>query len=195
MGALIGKKKGDIKKILRNVIKRFLPSNLSIGTGFVIKKNNGDTQISNQIDIIIYDNTVPVLFSEGDFVITTYKNVEGIIEVKTKIRNNQLKNNTKGRNKWKVDWKEYFNGIFGYEYAGDINENIDRIIKEAEAKGYVNHISLGPDVFIRFWKKEDKNRLSPAENGQNDFYNIYNIKGLSFIFYFKSTGTHLFLES
>ena len=63
------------------MIKRFLPSNLSIGTGFVIKKNNGDTQISNQIDIIIYDNTVPVLFSEGDFVITTYKNVEGIIEV------------------------------------------------------------------------------------------------------------------
>ena len=106
-----------------------------------------------------------------------------------------MKNNTKGRNKWKVDWKEYFNGIFGYEYEGDINENIDRIIKEAEAKGYVNHISLGPDVFIRFWKKEDKNRLSPAENGQNDFYNIYNIKGLSFIFYFKSTGTHLFLES
>ncbi|OQX51685.1 MAG: hypothetical protein B5M53_10660, partial [Candidatus Cloacimonas sp. 4484_209] len=44
--------------ILRNVIKRLLPSNLSIGTGFVIKKNNGNTQISNQIDIIIYDNTV-----------------------------------------------------------------------------------------------------------------------------------------
>ena len=53
-----------------------------------------------------------------------------------------------------------------------------------EAKGYVNHISLGPDVFIKFWKKEDKNRLHPpVENCQNDFYNIYNIKGLSFSYF------------
>jgi len=174
--------------ILRNVIKRFLPSNLSIGTGFVIKKNNGDTQIPNQIDIIIYDNTVPVLFSEGDFVITTYKNVKGIVEVKTKIRNNQLKDTIqkiqKAETNGKLIGKNIFNGIFSYEYEGDINENIDKIIKEAEAKGYVNHISLGPDVFIKFWKKEDKNRLHPpVENCQNDFYNIYNIKGLSFSYF------------
>ena len=172
--------------ILRNVIKRFLPSNLSIGTGFVIKKNNGDTQISKQIDIIIYDNTVPVLFSEGDFVITTYKNVKGIIEVKTKIRNNQLEEiiQEKTETNGKLIGKNIFNGIFSYEYEGDINSrNIDKIIKK-EAKGYVNHISLGPDVFIRFWKKEDKNRLHPpVENCQNDFYNIYNIKGLSFSYF------------
>ena len=109
--------------ILRNVIKRFLPSNLSIGTGFVIKKNNGDTQISKQIDIIIYDNTVPVLFSEGDFVITTYKNVKGIIEVKTKIRNNQLEEiiQEKTETNGKLIGKNIFNGIFSYEYEGDIN--------------------------------------------------------------------------
>ena len=167
--------------ILRNVIKRFLPSNLSIGTGFVIKKNRGNTQISRQIDIIIYDNTIPVLFSEGDFVITTYKNVKGIIEVKTKIRNNQLEEIIqKAETNGKLIGKNIFNGIFSYEYKGDIND-IDKIIKEAEAKGYVNHISLGPDVFIRFWKKEDKNKLHPpVENCQNDFYNIYNIKGLSY---------------
>ena len=64
--------------ILRNVIRRFLPANLSLGTGFVIRKDNNRTQISNQIDIIVYDNTIPVLFSEGDFVITTYKNVKAI---------------------------------------------------------------------------------------------------------------------
>ena len=127
-----------------------------------------------------------MLFSEDDFVITTYKNVKGIIEVKTKIRNNQLKGIIqKAETNGKLIGKNIFNGIFGYEYEGDINENIDKIIKEeAEAKGYVNHISLGPDVFIRFWKKEDKNRLhSPVENCQNDFYNIYNIKGLSFSYF------------
>ena len=176
--------------ILRNVIKKFLPSNLSIGTGFVIKKNNGNTQISSQIDIIIYDNTIPVLFSEGDFVITTYKNVKGIIEVKTKIINNQLQEIIqKAETNGKLIGKNIFNGIFSYEYEykGDINENIDKIIKEvkeAEAKGYVNHISLGPDVFIRFWKREDGNRLHPpVENCQNDFYNIYKIEDLSFSYF------------
>ncbi|MCW3131904.1 MAG: hypothetical protein N2V73_04200 [Candidatus Methanospirare jalkutatii] len=171
--------------ILRNVIKRFLPSNLSIGTGFVIKKNNGDTQISDQIDIIIYDNTVPVLFSEGDFVITTYKNVRGIIEVKTKISNYKLRKSIqKAETNGELIGSNIFNGIFSYEYEGNINSrNIDKIIKK-EAKGYVNHISLGLDVFIRFWKKEDKNRLyPPVENCQNDFYNIYNIKGLSFSYF------------
>jgi hypothetical protein len=49
-------------------------------------------QLSSQINIIIYNNTIPVLFSEGDFVVTTSKNMEGIIEVKTKIRSNELQN-------------------------------------------------------------------------------------------------------
>jgi len=170
--------------ILRNVIKRFLPSNLSIGTGFVIKKNNGNTQISNQIDIIIYNNTVPVFFSEGDFVITTYKNVKGIVEVKTKIKNNQLQEIIqKAETNGKLIRKNIFNGIFSYEYEDNINsENMDQAIKRA--KGYVNHISLGPDVFIRFWKKEDRNRLRPpVKNCQNDFYNIYTIRDLSFSYF------------
>ena len=34
--------------ILRNVIKRFLPNNLSIGTGFVIKKDNFETDLSHR---------------------------------------------------------------------------------------------------------------------------------------------------
>ncbi len=170
--------------ILRNVIKRFLPSNLSIGTGFVIKKNDNNPQISSQIDIIIYDNTIPVLFSEDDFVITTYKNVKGIIEVKTKIRNNQLqeiiqKTETNGR----LIGKKIFNGIFYYEYEDDINsENIVQVLKGAN--GYVNYISLGPNVFIRFWKREDGNRLNPpVENCRNDFYNIYNLESLSFSYF------------
>ena len=170
--------------ILRNVIKRFLPSNLSIGTGFVIKKNNGNTQISNQIDIIIYENTVPVLFSEGDFVITTYKNVKGIIEVKTKIKNNQLQEIIqKAETNGKLIRNNIFNGIFSYEYEDNINsENMDQVIKRA--KGYVNHISLGPDVFIRFWKKENRFRLHPpVKNCQNDFYNIYKLEGLSFSYF------------
>jgi len=169
--------------ILKNVIRRFLPANLSIGTGFVIRKDNNKTRISKQIDIIIYDNTIPALFSEGDFVITTYKNVEGIIEVKTKIRNAELQEIIQtAEENGKLIGKRVFNGIFSYEYEDNINSNsIDQTLKKA--RGYVNHISLGPDVFIRFWKK-NKNKLNPpVENCENDFYNIYKLKGLSFSYF------------
>ncbi len=65
--------------ILRNVIKRFLPNNISIGTGFVVSKKGSNFKRTSQIDIIIYDNTYPLLFKEGDFIITTPKNVKAII--------------------------------------------------------------------------------------------------------------------
>ena len=125
-----------------------------------------------------------MLFSEGDFVITTYKNVKGIIEVKTKIRNNQLQEIIqKAETNGKLIGKKIFNGIFSYEYEDDINSrNIDQALKKA--KGYVNHISLGPNVFVRFWRRGDRSRLNPpVENCQNDFYNIYNLEGLSFSYF------------
>ncbi len=72
--------------ILMNYLKRVLPRHLSVGTGFV--RNNNE--ITNQIDIIIYDNSYPLFFSEGDFVISSVQNVIGIIEVKCGIRANDL---------------------------------------------------------------------------------------------------------
>lgn len=172
--------------ILRNVIRRFLPSCLSLGTGFIIRKNNHDTKISRQIDIIVYDNTIPVLFSEGNFVITTYKNVKAIIEVKTKISNHDLHesiNKSKENGKLINKNKKIFNGIFSYEYNDGIeSDSIDNALKNAE--GYVNYLSLGKDIFIKFWEKEDRNRLHPnINNCEGDFYNIYNLRGLSFSYF------------
>ena len=58
-----------------------LPKFASCGTGFVVGINE---QISTQIDIIIYQNELPLLFKKGDFVIVPQEAVLGIIEVKTK---------------------------------------------------------------------------------------------------------------
>jgi hypothetical protein len=83
--------------ILRNVIKRFLPQNFKIGTGFIIKRRENDNEInrydidsSRQIDILIFDATRPILFSKGDFYIVTPNSVRAIIEVKTNIENQNL---------------------------------------------------------------------------------------------------------
>ena len=64
--------------LLMNYLKKNLPSNVSVGTGFV--KNGEET--TKQIDLIVYDNSIPTLFSEGDFVIVLPESVYGIIEVK-----------------------------------------------------------------------------------------------------------------
>ena len=69
--------------ILRNCISRFLPNQYSLGTGFVLVKDTEKEQVTSQIDIIVYDNSYPVLFKEGDFVIVLPHSVRGIIEVKT----------------------------------------------------------------------------------------------------------------
>lgn len=171
--------------ILRNVIKRFLPSNLSLGTGFIVQKSKNGFNISSQIDIIIYDNTIPPLFSEGDFIITIPESAKGIIEVKSKIRNCDLDEILrKAKENGKLIGKEKFNGIFGYEYHENVESTtVKRTLREN--KGYVNHISLGKDYFIRFWKCKYRKILDPPVNcnSKSDFYNVYEIEDLSFSYF------------
>ena len=108
--------------VLKNIIRRFLPEKYKIGTGFVVNQTeNRDIHIpSTQIDLLIYDNTSPILFKEGDFVILTPDSVCGIIEVKSNLQNvNSLsevikKSNTIGQTIFnsKTDKKQkFFNGI------------------------------------------------------------------------------------
>jgi hypothetical protein len=176
--------------ILKNILRKILPNNISVGTGFIVNSNNND-RISKQIDIILYDNGYPVLFSEGDFIITTMKNVKGIIEVKSNIGNG---NNTFQNAISQFDEsiepiqnnignKKIFLGIFAFEFTGNIElQTIDENLRLSAKK--VNHISLGKNHFIRRWKQQDANGLQPPVVGCNsDFYNIYEITNLSFSYF------------
>ena len=185
--------------ILKNILKKFLPNNISVGTGFIVDSNNGN-DISRQLDIILYDNTYPVLFSEGDFIITTKKNVKGIIEVKSRITSTTLErviqqfdesiamlhpfnlysptfSRRQGEYRTKI-----FLGVFAFEFEGNIDSlRIDTAL--TNSAGLINHFSLGTDIFIRRWRAQDAVRLEPAVNSQNDFYNLYDINNLSFSFF------------
>ena len=75
----------------KNVLTRFLPSNLTVGSGQVISTN--EEQISKQIDIIIYDNNFPKFSFTGDPDNSLYP-IEGVhatIELKTELYENGLK--------------------------------------------------------------------------------------------------------
>ena len=189
--------------IFRNVISQYLPKNLSVGNGYIIKKGNSDQDqdfiVSKQIDILIYDNNYPVIFSEGNFVIVIEESVKGIIEVKSKIYTGSTNNNSLYQIIQKFNaFDEFLNirenghnrifkGIFGYEFSGDSTSNvIDETLRIS--KGMVNHISLGPSIFIRHWV--DNNELEPPVDCEGHFYNIYEISNLSHA-YFISNLIHI----
>lgn len=203
--------------ILRKSISQFMPSNLNIGTGFIVGNNDHtfgqNGQISSQLDIIIYEDKSPVIFKEGDFVILTESAVRAVIEVKTKIINygsltrtvegkevpnkkdnalnhiiqkfNRLRNfetfRPNGNNRKK------FVGIFSFEY--EQNFSVDRVDEALRlSNGLVNHISLGPNKFIRYW--ENTNSLEPRPDYQGRCYIRYNLTDLSFS-YFISNLLHI----
>jgi hypothetical protein len=176
--------------ILRKIIKRFLPKNISIGTGFIVTKNDNNTYSrTTQIDIILYDNNYPLLFNEGDFIITTPKNVKAIIEVKTTIRNSELEYIiVKSKENMNLIGNPHiFNGIFSYNYNENIllqnNDVSIPIIRALEnSYGKINHISLGSNIFIKYW--DEHHQLNNNHNcNSNKFFNIYDINNLSFSYF------------
>lgn len=202
---------GSFKEaILRKTISQFLPSNLSIGTGFIVRKEdyfeNNTGTISNQLDIIIYENKTPVIFREGDFVILTDASVRAVVEVKTKVSNYSNSNNNNPSdtalniivdklNRLRAfpsfilnpGNRKKFIGIFSYEYNGDFEaDNIADAMRASN--GLVNHVSLGANNFIRYWENSDD--LEPPLLFQGRFYMRYILENLSFS-YFISNLIHI----
>lgn len=69
------------ERLLRELIKKFIPSRFGVGTGVVIDKKGNQ---SKQIDIIVYDKmNYPSLFSLTHFHFFPVDIVYAVIEVKT----------------------------------------------------------------------------------------------------------------
>lgn len=147
--------------ILKSTISRFLPKKYSVGTGFVINKKK---EISTQIDIIIYDNAFPVLFSEGDFVVVVADSVKAIIEVKSSIQNTTdlietIKKSEENGRKIKFDSPQshrIFNGIFCYECDlsfKTLEESLKDFfnLNECDIFGKVSNVSLGNKMLLHVW--------------------------------------------
>ena len=198
---------GHFKEVvLMNYLKRILPKHLSVGTGFV----RNEDKITKQIDIIIYNNTFPVLFSEGDFVVSTSANVIGIIEVKSKIVSRDLceiietaNNNAEiivGQSDMNL-----FNGIFSYNHESGPERYFDKLneydfsnlvrkqhfnqIVSRKVFSCVNHIALGDKYLIKLWplgQDEEGKESFLSENPANyaPYYSLYNMDyGLAFSYF------------
>jgi len=166
--------------ILKNTIKRYLPPSLGVGSGFIVRYENEQVFPSTQIDIIIYDTTYPLVFQQGDFIITTSSAVKGIIEVKTKITSSNFGEVVKKSTDLDKFLNIYaFNGIFAFEGSPDLeSEAISKHLKES--KGKVNHICIGEKNFIRYWASGDD---FSSENVRANHYAVYDINKFAFSYF------------
>jgi hypothetical protein len=80
---------GELKELFVSaVLKRFLPNQLSVGTGMVVNANGA---VSFQTDIVVYDNRIlPPFIGEQHLGIYPVESVIGTIEVKTTLTNRRL---------------------------------------------------------------------------------------------------------
>jgi hypothetical protein len=188
--------------VLKTIIQRFIPAKFVIANGFVVKQTNmrGKHLCSTQIDLLIYDNSFPILFKEGDFVIVTPDSVRAIIEVKANARSQGLAKVAEKANelgqfiyKGKTDRDTpFYNGIFSFEGGNRFNVQTLRnsLIKADTAfkndadfqKFKINHISFNKDWFLKFW---------PEEYPHNKSNYIYQINNLSFSFFISNLMDYL----
>ncbi|MEN0645452.1 DUF6602 domain-containing protein [Alkalicoccobacillus gibsonii] len=170
--------------ILMNFLKRFLPNNLEIGTGFIKKGNS----ISTQIDIIIYNPILPTYFKENDFVIVQPKSVLGIIEVKSNPDRNKIAEAIFKANKagGHIPEDGIFNGLFIFGACNSTQRCSSNLLKKPRNGEFkkslldalskdngINHIVSNDGVFLKKWNEEQK-------------FSCYAIKDLATSYFFSN---------
>jgi len=196
---------GRIREIiLLNIIRKHLPQKYSIGPGFIIKQiaERGKCITSTQVDLMVYDNSYPIMFKEGDFTIITNDAVRAIIEVKTALNRTSFseaynKANEMGRfileNTPNIHRSfSLFNGIFYFNNSRVTyqEELIQREIQNAhnetnrnEQFPYfcVNHICLSSNVMYKYW----------MINNQGTKHKLYQLEDLAYSFFISNLLNYL----
>lgn len=182
---------------LRTVLNRHLPSSVEALRGFVLTEES----VSTQIDVLLYDNSKPVLFRDGNLVFVTPDATLGIIEVKSSVNSPQELNGylsklsdnaelTVNSNLGGYPHVNFFSGLFAYEndLGNEDRSGILHSLAQSAEEDYhriVNHVTIGASTFARFWDE------SPESNttGQYRKWHLYELQNLAFG-YFISNVIH-----
>lgn len=138
--------------VLRSVIARNLPSEIKIGRGFIMTPLG----VSTQIDILLYSSASPVLFRDGHLVIIQPEAVKGVIEVKTRLKQKDLKdaiNKIKLIGEMLPKENNAFLAIFSYDIDSLNKQRVLNLLrKETNNINQIVHLlCLGDSRFIRYW--------------------------------------------
>lgn len=172
------------ESVLRSIIRRSTPDSVTIGRGFVIAPGWQSTQI----DVLVYDNTHPVFYRDGDLVFVSPESCRAIIEVKSAIRSSaQLRD---AANKLadmaayirEATQQEIFVGLFAYESHITINQavlDLLRGVAAGDGQRVLNHMALGSSGFIKYWRVRPEN--GAAMYNQWHLYQLPNMAAGYFI--------------
>lgn len=157
------------ESVLRSIIRRSAPDSVTIGRGFVVTP---DWQ-STQIDVLVYDNTLPVLYRDGDLAFVSPASCRAIIEVKSAIRSTaQLRDAAINlaacaANIREATQQDLFVGLFAYESHIAINGQVLDLLQNTAAldgRRIINHVVLSPSDFIKFWRRRPENGAAMYDN-------------------------------
>jgi len=181
---------------LRAVIRGYLPVSVSVGTGFILTPDGP----SSQIDIIIYDDSAPVLFRDGDFVVITPDSVRAVIEVKTALSRSAL-----GPALEKLSGISQllckrclrhrpFIGLFSYTALNATPEFVLAALKAANGEfgDYeITALVFGDSQFYRFWRWEP----SSSSGLPHESWHAYDFPMLAPGYFIHNVVGHLYPES
>lgn len=87
-----GSKGRFIELLLINLLKKYLPKKYDFASGFYCSLNPNRNEASQQIDIICYDHfNYPLFFNCNEIVAVSPKAVKGLIEVKSVLTSDSIK--------------------------------------------------------------------------------------------------------
>ena len=168
--------------ILRKVLRDRLPETCRVGTGFICYMDGPSTQQ----DILITDSKKPTLYKEGDLNFVTSDTVQALIEVKTRLNTKKefldvldklaeqacrLRVANADPNAPKDPTTELWTGLYIFDNPNTPNGNTRPTFLQEKTRALlaavneasqglssrvVNCISMGSDVFIRYWNEGTK---------------------------------------
>ncbi len=158
------------ESVLRSAIRGYLPPNFTVGSGFIVTPDD----ISSQIDVLVCDDSAPLFFRDGDFLITPADCVRAIVEVKTNIRPGELRDALARLDRISAQIKKrctlgsHFFGLFSFQsscpdseevlnFLGDINSNTLLNLP-------INALCLGAKQFCLFWERDPLLRTKQPYN-------------------------------
>jgi hypothetical protein len=163
------------ESVLRTIIQRSAPQNMTVGRGFIVDRDRSSTQI----DILIYDNSYPVLYKDGDLVFISPSACRAVIEVKTSVTRTaflraveKLGDVAELARGTGVSRRQVFTGLFVYEeirWKGILAQLADSA--GGRHRRIVDHVSAGPTQFVKFWTRDPATGRPPYQQWHE--YGLY----------------------
>lgn len=179
------------ESILRTVIRRNAPQSVTVGRGFVVCNEFS----SPQLDILVYDNSYPVLYRDGDLVFVSPDACRAIIEVKTRVNPRSLKEaalklaDAVEKIRLQSGGRALFAGLFAYQIDGeDVEQYLEQVCVAARGsdRRVIDHVCLGASTFIKYWS------LTPTPPWREyKRWHCYDVKEMSAGYFIHNLLMHL----